>query len=108
MKSLGAPNLRTPLADHPPQSCWAFKTARHEKPGIDIVDDMWGVESSLGLTGNHLPEGVLLDSDLPGVYIEDLLPRLHAIATHPIGIVMCGQFEKKPHAAQGWCRLFCE
>jgi len=95
MKSLGTPNMSTPLADNPTQSCWAFTTVLDDRPGFDIVGDMGGAESSLGLTEKHPPERVLLDNDLPGFYNEDLLLRLHAIATHPIDIVKCSQFEKK-------------
>jgi hypothetical protein len=79
--------MRTPLAVYLPQSCWAHRTSRHDMPGFDIVDDAGDTESLLELTGKQLPELVLPDSGLPGVYIEDLLPRLHAIVTHPIVII---------------------
>ncbi len=88
--------MRTPLADHPTQSCWAFRTLLDDMPGFDIVDDARDTGSLLGLTGKHLPDLVLLDSDLLGLYIEDLLPRLQTIVTHPFGIVICSQFEKNP------------
>ena len=85
--------MRIILADHHAQPCWALKTLLNEQPEFEIIGEAVDGESLIGLAKKHLPDLVLVDSELPGLYIEDLIIRLHALIPPPIVVVMSSEFE---------------
>ena len=85
--------MRIILADHHAQPCWALKTLLNEQPEFEIIGEAVDAEGLLALAEKHLPDLVLVDGELPGLYIEDLISRLHAIEPQPIVIVMSSESE---------------
>ncbi len=47
----------------------------------------------LVMAQNRPADLILIDSALPGIYIEELVARLHALALRPIVVVMSNEFE---------------
>ena len=85
--------MRIILADHHAQPCWALKTLLNEQPEFEIIGEAVDAEGLLKLAELHLPDLVLADSELPGLYIEDLISRLHALEPAPIVVIMSSEFE---------------
>ena len=85
--------MRIILADHHAQPCWALKTLLNEQPEFEIIGEAVDAEGLLALAKKHLPDLVLVDGELPGVYIEDLITRLHDLEPPPIVVVMSSEFE---------------
>jgi DNA-binding NarL/FixJ family response regulator len=86
--------MRIILADHHVQPIWALKTLLEEQPEFDLIGEVGDSQSLLDLAEKHIPDLVLLDSELPGIQIEDLINRLHALEPRPIVIAMSSDFEK--------------
>jgi len=85
--------MRIILADHHPQPCWALKTLLEEQPEFEIIGEAVEAKRLLALSDKLHPDLVLLDSELPGLYIEDLITRLHALTPPPIVVGMSSEFE---------------
>jgi len=85
--------MRIILADHHTQVRWALKTLLDEHQEFDLIGESGDTESLLELAEKHIPDLVLLDSELPGIYIEDLIARLHKLEPRPTVIVMSSDFE---------------
>ena len=86
--------MRIILADHHTQACWALKTLLEEQPEFDLIGDADNAQILLELARKHFPDVILVDSELPGIYIEDLISSLHALAPRPTVIAMSSEFEK--------------
>jgi DNA-binding NarL/FixJ family response regulator len=85
--------MRIILADHHTQSCWALKTLLEEQPEFDLIADTDNAQILLELAKKHFPDVILVDSELPGIYIEDIISRLHTLEPRPTVIVMSSEFE---------------
>jgi DNA-binding NarL/FixJ family response regulator len=90
---MGAIFMRIILADHHTQACWALKTLLEEQPEFDLVGDADNANTLLELAKKHLPDVILVDCELPGIYIEDLISSLHTLSPRPTVIVMSSEFE---------------
>ena len=76
------------LADHHPQSLWALKTLLQEKPEFEIVGEVDNAADLLALAEQCPTELALVDWELPGQPIEEVIDRLHGISPRPIVVVM--------------------
>jgi len=85
--------MRIILADHHPQPCWALKALLQEQPGFEIIGEAQEGKRLLTLAEKHHPDLVLLDSELPGLYFEDLIKGLHALQPPPIVVAMSSESE---------------
>jgi len=85
--------MRIILADHHGQPRWALKTLLDEQPEFDLIGAVEDAQSLLELAEKEPPDLVLVDNELPGVNIEDLIARLHALEPKPTVIVMSSDFE---------------
>ncbi len=85
--------MRLILADHHVQSCWALRILLEEHPEFDLIGDAGDAPALLDLAEKQFPDLVLLDSELPGMYVEDLITKLHAQEPRPTVIVMSSNFE---------------
>ena len=85
--------MRIILADQHVQPRLALKTLLEEQPEFDLIGEAQDAQGLLLLAEKHLADLVLLDSELPGIYIEDLIARLHALEPKPTVIVMSSDFE---------------
>jgi two-component system nitrate/nitrite response regulator NarL len=85
--------MRIILADHHEQPRWAIKTLLDEQSEFTLIGTVEEAQSLLKLAEKELPDLVLVDDQLPGVYIEDLISRLHALKPKPSVIVMSSDSE---------------
>ncbi len=86
--------MRIILADHQAGPLAALKEVLQEQPGFDLVGEAVDAQGLLLLAGGNPADLVLLDSELPGSYMEDLITGLHALEPRPVVIVMSCKFEK--------------
>jgi len=83
--------MRIILADHHPQPLWALKTLLEEVPECDLVGEAVNTQDLISLAKKQLPYLVLVDRELPGDPIQDLITSLHALKPRPIIIVMSSE-----------------
>ena len=76
------------LADHHANALWALKTLRQEEPGFKVVGEAVDGESLNNLSVRLHPDLILMDKDLPGSPIENLMAALHQLKPKPNVIVM--------------------
>jgi DNA-binding NarL/FixJ family response regulator len=85
--------MRIVLADHHPQALWALKTTLQEKSKFEIIGEAKDAPDLLALVVENPPDLVLIDWQLPGKPIEDLITQLHQCKSRPAVIVMGSQPE---------------
>ncbi len=85
--------MRIILADPHPQALWALKTTLQENPVFDITGEATDAQSLLALTTASYPDLVMIDSELPGEPIEDLINQVHANKPRPIVVAMSSKSE---------------
>ena len=85
--------LRILLADHHPYVLQALKTMLSEKPGLAAVGEAVDVNGLLCLSEKLHPDLILLDIELPGGPIEDLIAALHLLEPKPYVIIMSSEIE---------------
>jgi DNA-binding NarL/FixJ family response regulator len=85
--------MRIFLADHHPQALWALRTTLDENADFDVAGEAKEADSLLALAEENPPDLVLVDWELPGKPIEDLIAELHACDPRPIVVVMGSQPE---------------
>jgi DNA-binding NarL/FixJ family response regulator len=85
--------MRIILADSHAQPCLALKMMLEERPEFDLVGVALDAQGLLKLIAKHFADLVLVDKDLPGLFIADLITRLHALKCRPIVIVMSSEAE---------------
>jgi len=85
--------MRLILADHHEQPRLALTTLLKEQSEFNLLGEALDGQDLLILADKCPADVILLDSDLPGIYIEDLITRLHALSPCPIVIVMSSEFE---------------
>jgi DNA-binding NarL/FixJ family response regulator len=85
--------MRIILADHHKQSLWALKTMIQEGSEFDLVGVVEDAQSLLTLAEKHTADLFLVERNLPGSPIEDLINRLHALNPRPFVVVMSSEFE---------------
>ncbi len=81
------------LADHHPQALWALKTTLQEKPEFEITGEAIDADGLLALVVANPPDLVLIDWELPGSSIEDLISNMHACKPRPIVMAMSSKPE---------------
>ena len=80
--------MRILLADHHAAPLWALKTMLQEESGIEVVGEAMDGDCLLGLAESLYPDLILMDKDLPGRMIEDLITALHLLDPKPVVMVM--------------------
>jgi len=80
--------MRLIVADNNQIALWALKMLLLETPDIEVVGDASDTDSLLHQAANTSPELILVDMELPGGAIEDLITLLHSNKPKPIVIVM--------------------
>jgi two-component system invasion response regulator UvrY len=76
------------LADHHASARWALVTMLQEDPGFELAGEAVDAELLLDLCKENHPDLVLLDKDLPGIPVEDLIATLHQFDPKLVVIVM--------------------
>jgi DNA-binding NarL/FixJ family response regulator len=85
--------MRIILADHHAQPRWALRTMIEEQPEFDLAGEVVDAQSLLALAGEHIADLLLIDRDLPGLDIKDLIGRLRTLDPRPIIAIMSSEFE---------------
>jgi DNA-binding NarL/FixJ family response regulator len=85
--------MRIILADHHVQPCLTLRTLLEQQPEFDVLGETWDASSLLELAEKQLPDLILIDSELPGMNIENLISKLHTQDPRPTVIVMSSNFE---------------
>jgi DNA-binding NarL/FixJ family response regulator len=86
------------LADHHHEPRWALKTLLEERAICDRVIEADNSDEALSLSEKYNPKMVLLDSDLPGGTLQDLITKFHALKSLPIVIVMSSKLDHRGNA----------
>jgi len=85
--------MRILLADHHAQPRWALKVLLEEEPDLDLIGEAVEMCDLLAMAKTQTPDLVLMDRELPGDSIENMIARLHALEPIPIVIVMSSEIE---------------
>lgn len=85
--------MRIILADHHEKSRWALSAFLEDQPELKLVAVSADAQELLILIREHMADLVLMDRDLPGCPIRDLITQLHALRPRPIVIVMSSELE---------------
>jgi DNA-binding NarL/FixJ family response regulator len=85
--------MRIILADHHEQSRWAITTVFQEHAEFDLVGEVEDAQSLMELGENHIADLYLIDRELPGIPIDEILYSLHALDPRPFVIVMSSASE---------------
>ena len=85
--------MRIILADHHVQPLLALGVLLNELTEFDLLGEATDVQGLLALVEDNSTDLVLVDCDLPGLPIEELIARLHALNPRPVVIVMGSMFE---------------
>jgi DNA-binding NarL/FixJ family response regulator len=80
--------MRIMIADHHPQALWALKSMLQEKTEFEIIGEAINADSLLSLASACPPDLALIDRELPGRSIQNLINELHAIFPSPIVVLM--------------------
>ena len=80
--------MRIILADHHPQALWALKTMLQERTEFEVTGEASDAEGLLALAADDPPDLALIDWELPGKPIDDLITALHAHTPRPTVVVM--------------------
>ena len=82
------------LADHHPQALWALKTMLQEKPKLEVTAEATDACNLLTLAEENPPDLILMDWELPGGSIDDLITELHMLKPKPVVVVMSSRPEQ--------------
>ena len=85
--------MRIILADHHVQPRWALKMSLEEQPDFDLIGEAIDAQDLLMLAKNNGADLVLVDRELPGISIGDLIASLHALDPRVIVMVMSSEIE---------------
>ena len=85
--------MRVLLADHHAQAHWALKTMLEEQPELILVGEAVDAQDLLVIASECIADLILVDKELPGIPIEELIVSLHAFLPRPIVIVMSSEIE---------------
>ncbi len=85
--------MRIILADHHEQSRLALVTLLEEQPEIELVGEAEDAQSLLLLAKKHAANLVLVDGELPDIFMDELIAELHALEPRPVVIVMSCKVE---------------
>jgi DNA-binding NarL/FixJ family response regulator len=80
--------VRIILADHHTHPRWALKLLLDEQPGFCVIGEAVDRDALLQLASEQAADLVLVDQELPGCGIEDLIAKLHAFQPGPLVVVM--------------------
>ncbi|NJD58113.1 MAG: hypothetical protein C3F13_07125 [Anaerolineales bacterium] len=85
--------MRIIIADHHTQHCWALRQLLEGQPQFILIGEALDAPTLLTLAKADPPDLILLDGDLPGLYISELITQLHAIDPTPIVVTMSSEFD---------------
>jgi DNA-binding NarL/FixJ family response regulator len=80
--------MRVILADHHPSARLALVELLREQPGFTVTGEATDSHSLLKLAEKQPSDMILLDYELPGLALVELIDQIHALVQPPKVIVM--------------------
>ena len=90
--------MRVLLADDHAQVRWALRTVIGEEPGLTVVGEVSDAENLISQAQALHPDLILLDWEMAGPLVDDLLSSLHALKRQPRVIVLSQRPESEATA----------
>jgi DNA-binding NarL/FixJ family response regulator len=101
--------MRIILADHHADPRWALKVLLEEHPEFEVVGEAKDAQGLLLLEGKAGADLILVDTELPGMGINDLLDNLRLLEPRPIVMVMSSKSDdSKPLIEAGADAFVCK
>jgi DNA-binding NarL/FixJ family response regulator len=86
--------IRILLADSHPASSWAIKTMIAEESEFELVGEATDTYHLCELSKTYHPHLILIDREIPGEQIEEIIAELHLLDPKPVVIVMSSHAEQ--------------
>ena len=94
------------IADNSPQVRFALRVALEQRPGMKTIGDAIDAEDLLAQAKVIRPNLVLLDSDLPGMPLADLIAQLHQTCIDVHMIILSSHSEDREQAVAALADAF--
>jgi DNA-binding NarL/FixJ family response regulator len=94
------------IADNQPQVRFALRVALEQRPGVKTIGEAIDAEGLLAQANVSRPNLVLLDADLPGMPLADLIAQLHQICINVHTIVLSSRNEERERAVAAGADAF--
>jgi DNA-binding NarL/FixJ family response regulator len=98
--------MRVLLADHHSKVRWALRTAIKEEPRLVVVGEATDAETLLSQAQVLRPDLILLEWELPGQPVEEVLLTLHALSNRCQVIILSRQSECERAALEAGADAF--
>lgn len=85
--------MRIILADHHLQPRLALKSLLEEELEFELIGEAVDSQELLTLAEELCANLILIDRELPGIHIVELIGKLQALIPQPVIIVMSSEFE---------------
>jgi DNA-binding NarL/FixJ family response regulator len=77
-----------------------------EHPEFDLAGEAEEAQSLLELAAGCKAELIVMDEELPGLYLEDLIVGLHALEPRPIVVVVTSELESNRNRSNAGADAF--
>jgi DNA-binding NarL/FixJ family response regulator len=98
--------MRILLADNQPKVRFALRTLLERKLGFEVVGEVIDTAELWQQVEEACPDLLLLDWELPGLKVRDVLSRLHAVCPNLRVIALSGRSERRQVALQAGVDAF--
>ena len=78
----------------------AFELLISQEPGVRVLGTVSDVDGLLALVGTNFPDLVLLDWELPGRPMIEVLPEFKTLERVPIIVAVCSNLDAKAAAVE--------
>ena len=85
--------MRILIADTQPRVRFALRVLLERQPGLEIMGEVADAEALLARIETACPDTVLLDWELPGMAMDDLVPALRHVCMDLVIIALSGRWE---------------
>jgi two-component system, NarL family, invasion response regulator UvrY len=85
--------MRIIIADHHANFRRMVRTLAAGEVDFDLVGEAVDTDGLFALAKNCPIDLALIDRELPGIHIEEIITRLHGVTPQPIIVVMSSEFE---------------
>jgi len=98
--------MRILLADAQPKVRFALRTLLQRQAGFEVVGEARDVQELWAQLETARPDLLLLDWDLPGQKVADLVPVLHWVRPEVAVVVLSSRYETRCYALQAGASAF--
>lgn len=94
------------IADHQPKVRFALRVALEQRPGTKTIGEAIDAEDLLAQANVSRPNLVLLDWELPGMPLTDLIAKLRETCVNVHLIILSSHSEDRAQAVATWADAF--